>query len=183
MYNFNNLDKKIEDIKSWLASEMKSIQTGRATPVVLDNVYVSAYGSMMQLSHLASVNIEDSKTLLVSPFDKSIMKDIEQAINDANLGLSVSSGSEGLRVNFPSLTTERRTQYVKIVKDKLEEARVRARSAREEVKKEIEKGGKDSLYGKDEEKRLLDTMQSKIDGANSLFEKMFTEKESEVMGE
>jgi ribosome recycling factor len=183
MYNFKEIDQKLEDIKAWLQTEMRSIQTGRATPSVLDTVYVSAYGSKMQVSHLASVVIEDAKTLLVTPFDKAVIKDLEQGINDANLGLSVSGGTDGLRIHFPSLTTERRSQYVKIIKDKLEEARVRVRSAREDAKKEIEKDGKDGVYGKDDEKRMLETLQNKIDQTNSQLEMSFQQKEIEVMGE
>ncbi len=183
MYNFKELDQKLEEVKTWLQTEMRSVQTGRATPSVLDTVYVSAYGSKMQISHLASVVIEDAKTLLITPFDKDVMKDMEQGINDANLGLSVSAGTDGLRIHFPSLTTERRTQYVKIIKDKLEEARVRVRSAREDVKKEIERDGKEGLYGKDDEKRLLENLQDKIDQTNSQLEISFQKKEMEVMGE
>jgi ribosome recycling factor len=81
------------------------------------------------------------------------------------------------------LTTERRQQYVKIIKDKMEEARVRLKSAREDVKKKIEQGGKDSEYGKDEEKRLLDNMQSKVDSANGDFEALFNTKEKDILGE
>ena len=182
MYNFKTFDEKIENCVSWLQAEMRSVQTGRATPSVLDSVYVQVYGSAMQISHLASINVEDSKTLLIVPFDKSVIKDMEQAINDANTGLSISSGTDGLRAHFPSLTTERRTQYVKIIKDKLEEARIRVRSAREDAKKEIESGGKNGEYGKDDEKRMLDTLQEKVDTANNTLENKFSEKEIEIMG-
>ncbi len=182
MFDFKDFDQKIIDIKDWLASEFRSIQTGQATPVVLDNVYVLAYGSSMQLAHLASITIEDAKTLRVIPYDKSQVKDIEQAINEADLGLSVVSDSDGLRVIFPMLTTERRQQYVKIIKDKMEEARVRLKSAREDVKKKIEQGGKDGEYGKDDEKRMLENMQSKVDGANGDFESLFNAKEKDILG-
>lgn len=183
MFEFKDFDQKISDIKDWLASEFKSVQTGRATPVVLDNVYIEAYGSTMQLSHLASVTLEDAKTLRVSPYDKGGIGGMEKAINDANLGLSVSSDSDGLRVIFPMLTTERRQQYVKIIKERLEEARVRMKSAREDVKRKIENGKKEGDYGQDEEKRYLDSLQSKIDNTNSEFEVLFNAKEKDILGE
>jgi ribosome recycling factor len=183
MYTFNDFDSEIKGAMERLHSEFKTIQTGRATPMVLDNVYISAYGSKMQLSHVASVNIEDAKTLLVTPYDKGVIKDLEQGINDANLGLSVAGGSEGLRVIFPMLTTERRTQYVKIVKDKLEDARIKIRSIREEAKKEIENGAKDGKYGEDDKKRFLDTLQAKVDQANSEVEAAFKSKENDIMGD
>lgn len=183
MFDFKDFDKKIGDIVEWLQGEFKSVQTGRATPVVLDNVYVEAYGSTMQLSHLASVTLEDAKTLRVSPYDKGGIRDMEKAINDANLGLSVSSDSDGLRVIFPMLTTERRQQYVKIIKEKLEEARIRVKSAREDIKRKIEAGSKDGSYGQDEEKRYLESLQAKVDAANNEFETLFNAKEKDILGE
>lgn len=183
MYTFNNFDSEIKSAMERFALEMKSIQTGRATPMVLDNVYIDTYGSKMQLSHVASVNLEDAKTLLVTPYDKSVMKDLEQGINDANLGLSVAGGSEGLRVIFPMLTTERRTQYVKIVKEKLEDARIKIRGVREDAKKEIESKAKEGAYGEDDKKRFLDTLQAKVDAANDEAEAAFKSKESDIMGD
>ncbi len=183
MYTFNSFDEEIKNAMERLATEMKSIQTGRATPMVLDNVYIDAYGSKMQISHVASIGLEDAKTLLVTPYDKSVMKDLEQGINDANLGLSVAAGSEGLRVIFPMLTTERRTQYVKIVKDQLEDARIKIRGVREDAKKEIENKAKEGAYGEDDKKRFLDTLQAKVDKANSDAELAFKSKESEIMGD
>ena len=138
MYNFQNFDSKIADSVERLASDLRSIQTGRATPMVLDNVMIDAYGSKMLVSHLASVGIEDAKTLRVTPFDKSVLKDLEQGINNANLGLSVASDSDGLRVIFPMLTTERRVQYVKLAKERYEDAKVKIKLSREDSKKDIE---------------------------------------------
>ncbi len=181
-YNFTNFDTKIEAATDWLGSEFRAVQTGRATPMVLDNINVEAYGSWMNISHVAAISIEDARTLRVSPYDKAVIRDIEKAVNDADLGLSVSSDSDGLRIHFPLLTTERRVQYVKIIKDRLEEARIRVRAAREEAKREIEDGAKASEYGEDEKKRYLDSLQNKVDGANSTLESHFTNKEKEVMG-
>ena len=183
MYTFDNFDKEIKNILERLILEMKSIQTGRATPIVLDNVHIDAYGSKMQISHLASIGVEDAKTLRITPYDKSVMKDLEQGINEANLGLSVASDSDGLRVIFPSLTTERRQQYVKIVKDQMEDAKIKIRSVRESSKKEIENKSKDGLYGEDDKKRFLDTLQIKVDKANLESTYLFQSKEKDILGE
>ncbi len=182
MSNFLNIDSKIEDVKARLHSELMSIQTGRATSLVLDNVLVEAYGSKMHISHLASIGTEDSKTLRIIPFDKSVSKDIEKAINDANLGLSVAADSDGLRVIFPLLTTERRTQYVKLAKEKYEDAKVKIKLIREDSKKEIEASAKLGEFGEDEKRRLLDNLQDKVDKANAESENYFNKKESEIMG-
>jgi ribosome recycling factor len=181
-YNFTNFDTKIEAATDWLAGEFRAVQTGRATPMVLDNINVEAYGSWMNISHVAAISIEDAKTLRVSPYDKSVIRDVEKAVNEADLGLSVSSDSDGLRINFPMLTTERRVQYVKIIKDRLEEGRIRVRAAREEAKREIEDGAKAGEYGEDEKKRYMDSLQAKVDTANNMLESQFANKEKEVMG-
>ena len=107
-------------ILEWLAGEYRSIQTGRATPQVLDLVHIDMYGSRTPVAHAASVTIEDPRTIRVSPWDKMIIRDIEKAINEADLGLSVSSDDQGLRVNFPALTTETRQKLVKLLKERLE---------------------------------------------------------------
>jgi ribosome recycling factor len=108
---------------------------------------------------------------------------MERAINDADLGLSVSSDAEGLRVHFPSLTTETRGKLVKLLKDRLEDARVRVRALREETNKAIDTRAKEGEYGEDDQRRYRDEMQKIVDGANQELEEQFQKKEKEVMGE
>ncbi len=177
-----NIDGNINKVIEWFGAEMRSIQTGIANPVVLDFVKLEVYGSWMNLSHLASIGIEDAKTLRVVPFDKSLLGMIEGAINHADLGLSVISDSDGVRVIFPALTTERRSQYVKMAKEKLEEAKVRVRQEREEVKKNIESNFKSGEFGEDDKRNKIDKMQSKIDKAVEELETHFNKKEKEIMG-
>ncbi|MBP6948897.1 MAG: ribosome recycling factor, partial [Candidatus Pacebacteria bacterium] len=127
-YDFSQVTKQKEAIIEWLKSEYRSIQTGRATPQVLDLVHIDMYGARTAIAHAGSITIEDPRTLRVSPWDKTIVSAIEKAINEADLGLSVSSDSDGLRVHFPALTTETRQKLVKLLKDRLEEGRIRVRS-------------------------------------------------------
>ncbi len=181
-YNFNEAEKKKADILEWLAGEYRSIQTGRATPQVLDLVHINMYGSRTQIAHASAITIEDPRTIRVSPWDKNIIRDIEKAINDADLGLSVSSDDAGLRVHFPMLTTETRQKLVKLLKDRLEDARVRVRSLREESNKDIDARAKIGEYGEDEQHRYREEMQKIIDLANAEFEALFEKKEKEVMG-
>ena len=176
------IDENLNKVIEWFGAEMRSIQTGIANPSVLDFVKLEAYGSWMNLSHLASVSIEDAKTLRVIPFDKSLVSMIEGAINQADLGLSVASDSDGVRVIFPSLTTDRRAQYVKLAKDKLEEAKVRVRQVREEVKKSIENEFRGGEFGEDDKKVRLDKMQNRIDKSVSDLETHFAKKEKEILG-
>jgi ribosome recycling factor len=182
-YNFTEAQQKKEDIVNWLEGEFRSIQTGRATPQVLDLVHIDLYGARTPIAHTGSINIEDPRTLRVSPWDKSVIGQMEKAINDADLGLSVSSDDQGLRVHFPSLTTETRQKLVKLLKERLEDARVRVRSLREEVNKDIDTRAKDGEYGEDEKHRYRDEMQKMVDAANAELEAAFSKKEKEVMGE
>ena len=182
-YDFSQIQIQKEAILEWLRGEYRSISTGRATPQVLDLVSIDMYGARTQIAHAGSITIEDPRTLRVSPWDKTIIGQMEKAINDADLGLSVSSDSDGLRVHFPALTTETRQKLVKLLKDRLEEARVRVRTLREETNKNIDSREKAGEYGEDEQHRYRDDMQKIVDTTNLQLEELFQKKEKEVMGE
>ncbi len=182
-YDFSSVTIQKSGITDWLKSEYRSIQTGRATPQVLDLVHIDMYGARTQLAHAAGITIEDPRTIRVAPWDKSVIGQMEKAINDADLGLSVSSDGEGLRVHFPSLTTETRQKLVKLLKERLEDARVRVRALREETNKAIDAEAKEGIYGEDEQRMYRDQMQKIVDGANQELEELFDKKEKEVMGE
>lgn len=181
-YSFAKVEEEKLKVFEWLQSEYRSISTGRATPQVLDSVHIDMYGARTKIAHTGSVHIEDPKTLRVVPWDKSILSEMEKAVNEANLGLSVSSDAEGLRVHFPALTTESRQRLVKILKERLEEARVKIRGLREETNKDIDARGKEGEYGEDERMRYREDLQKIIDSANAELESLFANKEKEVMG-
>ena len=172
-YDFSKVNEQKAGIIDWLKNEYRSIQTGRATPSVLDLVHIDMYGARTQIAHAGSVTIEDPRTLRVAPWDKSVIGAMEKAINDADLGLSVSSDAEGLRVNFPSLTTETRAKLVKLLKDRLEDARVRVRSLREETNKDIDAREKAGEYGEDDKRKNRDDMQEIVNKANQELEELF----------
>lgn len=182
-YDFSSTLTQKNTIADWLKSEYRSIQTGRATPQVLDLVHIDIYGSRTPLAHAGNITIEDPRTIRVAPWDKSVVGQMEKAINEADLGLSVSSDAEGLRVHFPSLTTETRTKLVKLLKDRLEDARVRVRALREETNKNIDSEAKEGLYGEDDQRKYREEMQKIVDSANLELEDLFQKKEKEVMGE
>ena len=182
-YNFSEVTTQKNTILEWLKNEYRSIQTGRATPQVLDLVHIDMYGARTALAHAGSIMIEDPRTLRVAPWDKTLVGQIEKAINDADLGLSVSSDTDGLRVHFPSLTTETRAKLVKLLKDRLEDARVRVRALREETNKHIDGEAKEGLYGEDEQRANREAMQKIVATANQELEDLFDKKEKEVMGE
>jgi len=180
MFSFTEFSAQVKDAVEWLRREYTGVSTGRATPAILDLVQVESYGSWTALPHVASVTIEDPRTLRVAPWDKTQIKVIEKSLRDADLGLSVSVDDSGLRIFFPQLTTERRVQLVKVVKERLEEARVKVRLARQDAVKEIENNTKQG-GSEDVEKRQLEDLQKKVDEANNELESVFTKKEIEIM--
>lgn len=175
MNNIQNFKESLKKIEEWLSKEYSQVHTGRATPIILDSITIENYGSRTPIKNIASITIEDPKTLRISPWDKSQIKNIENAIMQSNLGLSVISGSDGVRVIFPMLTTENRSRLVKVLKEKLEEARI---SVRKERQNEIDKL-KD--LSEDEVKRSKDEIQKCVDEANKNLEAIFDKKEIEVM--
>ena len=104
-YDFSSLKNKIKETEEWLARELSGVRTGRATPALLDGVKPEAYGTRTALRELASVSVEDARTLRVIPWDRGLLKAIEKGITDADLGVGVSTDEQGLRVSFPELTS------------------------------------------------------------------------------
>ena len=179
-YTFGTFDARATEVIEWLAKEYTSIRTGRATPALLDGIQVESYGARVPLVQVASVSVEDPRTLRVSPWDAGGAKAIEKAITDANLGISVVSDDRGVRVMFPELTSDRRAQLMKIAKVKLEDARVSLRKARDETMRDVEQQEKDGELTKDEKFRAKDDLQKRVDAANDRLSMALTKKETEI---
>lgn len=176
----NDFESKLQAVLEWLTSEYTGIRTGQATPQLLDSVKVESYGSLMAINQVASVGIEDARTLRVSPWDASLVKALEKTIRDADLGVSVVADSSGLRIIFPELTGDRRAQLLKLAKNKLEDARVSVRSLRDEAMKLIDKQEKEGGMGEDEKFTKKEEIQKKVDAINRALEGLYTKKEVEI---
>lgn len=180
-YDFNNLKKSLASAEEWLKKEFQQIRTGQASPSILDSVKVEVYGAPMSLKEVASVTIEGARTIRISPWDKSQTKNIEKAITVANLGLSVVVDDQGLRVNFPELTSDRRVDIARMAKEKLEEGKKQVRQARDNIVKDIQNKEKDGDMGKDDAFRYKNDVQKMIDEVNKKFEEMYLKKEKEII--
>lgn len=181
-YDFKPFEKKITDISERLTREFAGVRTGRAAPAILDGVMVESYGTRMSITQVGNVSVEDARTLRINPWDMSQIKEIEKAIVAANLGLSAGADEKGVRVFFPELTAERRTQLVKVAKEKLEEGRTQLRAARDEVWGSIQTLERDGAMSEDDKFRNKDDMQKRVDAANTQFEQAFLRKEQELAG-
>lgn len=179
--NFTAFKQKRDKIYEWLAKEFSTLRTGRATPSLLDNVMVDSYGSKMPIKHVAAISTEDPKTLRIVPWDTSMIKNIEQGIAASNLGVSTSPDSTSIRVIFPDLTTERRTLLSKLVKEKLEEAKISIRKEREKTINSITDAKKEGEISEDEQGGLKDNLQKLIDETNNKLETLASQKQTEVL--
>jgi len=179
-YDFTQFKSEMKNIEDWLGKEYMSLHTGRATPAVLDKVSVESYGSRQPVSHVASISVSDARTLIITPWDKEIAKEIEKAIMSSDLGLSVSAGDEGIRVSFPELTSERRDALIKVVKAKLEDARVAVRGKRESAWHNIQEKEKNGEISEDEKFRLKEELQALVDSANKRLDEIANIKEKDI---
>jgi ribosome recycling factor len=176
----NDIQKKLDETKSWLKQEYAGIRTGQASPAILDSIKIESYGAFMPLNQVGTVGIEDARTLRISVWDNSQVSSIEQAIRDANLGVSLSADSSGLRVIFPELTAERREQLLKLAKSKLEDARIAVRSTRDDAMKKIEKENKASELSDDEMFTQKEEVQTAVGALNNELDSVFEHKQEEL---
>jgi len=179
-YDFKPFEKRIKEIEERAGKELSGIRTGRAAPAILDGVQVESYGTRVPIVQVASVTVEDARSIRITPWDMGQAKDIEKAITVANLGLSVGSDERGVRVSFPELTSERRTGLIKLAKEKVEEIRASLRAARDDVWNDIQKQEKDKLMTEDEKYRSKEEMQKRVDAANQNFDAALERKEKEI---
>jgi ribosome recycling factor len=171
------MDKAIEALKRHLAS----IRTGRAHASLLDGVSVDYYGTVTPLNQVATINVPEPRTLVIKPWEKSLVKLIEKAILEANLGLMPTTDSDMLRINMPQLTEERRKEFVKQAQKRGEEAKVAIRNARRDANDSLKDGVKKSILGEDEEKRGLKTVQDATDASIAQVDALVVQKEKELM--
>lgn len=179
-YDLKSFDAKLNDATEWLSRELGGVRTGRAAPAILDSVRVPSYGAVVPLNQVGSVGTEDARTLRITLWDKGQIRDVEQAIVDADLGVSVVSDDKGIRVMFPELTSERRVQLLKLAKSKLEEARVTLRKSRDEAMKELDAAEKGGGMGEDEKFRTKGEIQKRVDATNKKMDEMLAQKETEL---
>ncbi len=179
-YDSKAFNEKVQAAKEWLVREYGAIRTGRANPVLLDSVKVQAYGSLTPLKQVANVSVEDARTIRVAPWDMGLVKDVERAITQADLGVGVTADSAGVRVTVPELTAERRTQLVKVAKQKLEEARTTVRIARDEARKSVQESERAGEISEDDRFRMHEDIQKHSDAANEALEALFEKKEQEL---
>ncbi|MET3207730.1 UNVERIFIED_CONTAM: ribosome recycling factor [Paenibacillus sp. PvR008] len=163
-----------------LQRDLASLRAGRATPALLDRVQVEYYGAMTPVNQLANVNTPDSRTLMIQPWDKSSLADIERAIQKSDLGLTPSNDGNTIRLSIPALTEERRTDLVKLTKKNGEEAKVAIRNIRRDANDDIKKMEKTDI-SEDESRKHQEEIQKTTDKFIAEVDKILAAKEKEIM--
>ncbi len=164
-----------------LGSQLSKIRTGRAHPALLDGIQVSYYGADTPLNQVANVTIEDSRTLAISVFDKSLAQAVEKAIMASDLGLNPMSAGTVIRVPLPPLTEERRKDLIKIVRGEVESGRVAVRNIRRDANGDIKSLLKDKEISEDEARQAEDEIQKLTDKFIKEMDTQLTAKEAELM--
>lgn len=180
MYDFTYLKEQTQKTLEWLHKEIAAYRTGRATPALIENILVDYYGTKTPLKQMATINVQDAKTLLVQPWDKTVVLQIEDAIRRELSGLQPVADKEILRIILPELTTERREELLKAVGKKLEEAKIALRQERDKIWKDIQDKEKSGEITEDAKFKSKDDMQKIIDEAGEKLEEIANKKRGEI---
>lgn len=163
-----------------LKSELSTLRTGRATPALVEDIAVEAYGVKQPVRALASITVADAKTLAIEPWDKSILQALETAVRNSPLGINPVNDGKLLRLPLPELTADRRAELIKVLHQKLEAARISLRQVRDENKKEIEQKEKAKEISEDERYKQIETLDKTVKEYNDTIKKLGEEKEKEI---
>jgi ribosome recycling factor len=172
---------KMEKAVQSFRRELATVRAGRANPSLLDKVTVDYYGAVTPLNQLAGVSAPEARLLVIQPYDKSILGDIEKAILKADLGLSPSNDGDLIRIAIPQLNEERRQELVKLVKKYGEEAKVVVRNIRRDSNDDLKKEQKNGDITEDDLRRETDEVQKVTDAHISRIDNLATDKEKEIM--
>lgn len=173
--------EKMEKTVDSLAREYTTIRAGRANPHVLDKISVDYYGQPTNIQSVANISVSEARTLVIQPWEASIIKDIEKAILTSDLGLTPNNDGKVIRLSFPELTEERRKELVKDVKKKGENAKVAVRNVRRDANDAMKKQQKANEISEDELKSAEGDIQKMTDDYVAKIEKMIDEKSKEIM--
>jgi ribosome recycling factor len=176
-----NKQAEFTGIIDFFKKDISTLRTGRANPSLLEGVFVEAYGVKNPINALANIAVADSRSMTIAPWDKSVMKDLEKALIEANLGVGVVNDGDKIRVNIPMMTEENRKDLVKKVNEKQEKAKISIRQVREEVRQAIEAAEDNKEFGEDDKFRFMKELDEVVTKLNEEIKDLRDKKEKEVM--
>ncbi len=178
---FTKAKEKMEKCLDALNRDYKAVRAGRANPAILDRVTVDYYGTPTPINQMAAISVPEPRMLMIQPWDASTLKDIEKAINTAEIGINPSNDGKVIRLAFPALTEERRKELVKDISKRGEEAKVAVRNVRRDAMDDIKKLKKDNEITEDDQKNGEKKLQDITDSYIKQVEEMVKKKEDEVL--
>lgn len=161
--------------------DIANLRTGRANPAMLDGIMAESYGVKTPLNGLASIAVSDAKSMVISPWDKNVLKDIEKAIVEADLGVGVVNEGDKIRISIPQITEENRKDLAKKLNGKTEDARIALRQVRDEVKESIEQAEKEKKISEDDKFRFMKELDEEVRKKNEEIKEIRDNKEKEIM--
>jgi ribosome recycling factor len=181
--DLNETTDKMRKILEFVKTDVATIRTGKATPALVENIIIGAYGgsAKMRVLELATITAPDPQSLVIAPYDQSIIGDIRRDIEAANIGMVPVIDNNVVRISVPSLTTERRMEYVKMLHKKLEDGRVKLRQVRHELMTEMKRQFEEKTLFEDDKNRLEEELQKLTDKMMEEVEKVGEAKEKELM--
>ena len=174
----NETENKMKEAVLTMEKRFTNVRAGRANPAILDGVMVTYYGSATPLKSLATISIPEARQLMIKPFDRSSLNDIEKGVYEANIGLTPNNNGECIILNIPALTEETRKEYVKQVKQIAEDGKINLRGIRQDSNNDIKKN---EDLTEDEKDNLMDDVQELINKYNKIIDEKEKEKEKELL--
>ena len=173
----SKMDRAIDSLRR----ELNTLRTGRATPSLIENLSVDYYGVPTPLKQIASISIPDARAIMVQPWDKQSLKEIEKSLMKSDMGFNPSNDGNMITVPIPSLTQERRLDTVRLLKRKIEDGKVSIRNVRREGLENLRKMERDKSISQDQNRRAQDQLQKATDGHTKTIDEVGTAKEKEIM--
>ncbi len=177
----NDAENRMKSAIKVLEEDLEGIRTGRATPALVERLTVEYYGAPTPFSQVSTISIPDARTIMVRPFESSLIKAMEKVIQTSELGLTPSNDGKAIRLTLPPLTEERRRDLMKLVNNRLEEARVAVRNVRRDIMKDLKDGEKEKLFSEDERKKAEERLQKVTDQWIVKVDEVGKAKEKEIM--
>ena len=178
---FLELEEKIEKAIAHYKTELQAVRAGRANPHVLDKITVDYYGSQTPLAHVSNISVQDARVLVISPWDISLVKEINKAILASDIGLTPSDDGRNIRLTFPVLTEDRRRELAKNTRGLSEDTKVICRNARRDALEALKKLKKDGAISEDDMSAYEKDVQKTLDAATAQIDKLMDEKEKDIM--
>ena len=177
----NDVSEKMEKSVSALRNAFNKIRTGRANPSILDDIKVDYYGNLTPINQTSNISVEEGRSLVISPWDKNLIPEIEKAILSSDLGLNPSTSSDLIRVTMPALTEETRHDYIKQARAEAENSRDSIRNIRRDANQSAKEQQQASEISEDDQRRLEDLIQKETDKYISIVENELKNKESDLL--